>query len=388
MQRQSIGRYVESATGGERVRAFLPAPLPPNPPIELDGTQLQLLEAATLAVGRLDATMSIMPDAALFLRHYVRKEAILSSQIEDIPASLSDLLVFELNRSPHLGSEDVVEVSNCVSAMEYAQCILQGDFPLSNRLLREVHFTLMSTGPGKTKLLGEFRRSQNWIGGTRPGNAVFVPPPHIHVQDCMSDLERFLHANDDGIPNLVRAGLAHLQFETIHPFLDGNGRVGRILITLLLLERSVLKHPSLYLSLYFKQHRNQYYNLLNYVRQTGDWEAWLDFYLEGVRLTANDAVTVVHSLTKTFGDDQAKIERHAGRRAGSVLRVHSALKERPILSIRATSIRTGLSFRATAQALHWLVNRGIVHEITGKNRNRLFSYHEVLKVLLKGTEPS
>ena len=387
MQRKDIGRYLESATGGERVRAFLPAPLPPNPPIKLDGSRPQKHEEAVLAIGRLDTVMSTLPDVTLFQYSYVLKEAVLSSQIEGTQSSLSELLLHELDHTPGGLDQDVTEVSNYVAAIQYAQKQFEKSFPLSNRLIRKIHSILLSSGRGSQKLPGEFRRSQNWIGGTRPGNAVFVPPPHVHVQDCMGDLERFLHARDDGISNLVRAGLAHVQFETIHPFLDGNGRVGRILITLILMERSILKHPSLYLSLYFKQHREQYYSLLSYVRQTGDWEEWLDFYLEGITLTANDAVNVVLSLTKTFDDDRATIERNAGRRAGSVLRVHTALQERPILSISAASRRARLSIVATTQALQWLVDQGIVREITGKYRNRLFTYHQYLNVILKGTEP-
>ena len=285
MQRGEIGRYETTNAGGEQVRAFVPVPLPPKPPVVLEGSMQRTLEAATLAIGRLDAVSTLLPDEALFLYSYARKEAVLSSQIEGTQSSLSDLLRFELEDVPGVPFEDVVEVSNCVAALEHGLRRLEEGFPLCNRLLRETHEVLLSRGRGSGQAPGEFRRSQNWIGGTRPGNAAFVPPPHTAVPDCMAALERFFHAGD-GLPVLIRAGLAHVQFETIHPFLDGNGRVGRLLITLLLCDGGVLRHPLLYLSLYLKQHRGDYYELLNHVRRTGDWEGWLAFFLEGVRATA------------------------------------------------------------------------------------------------------
>ena len=264
------------------------------------------LEAATLALGRLDAISTLLPDDAIFLYAYVRKEAVLSSQIEGTQSTLSDLLLFELEEAPGVPVEDVVEVSNYVAALNHGLRRLEEGFPLSNRLIREIHEVLLSRGRGSDKAPGEFRRSQNWIGGTRPGNAEFVPPPHTAVPDCMTALERFYHA-DDGMPFLVRAGLAHVQFETIHPFLDGNGRVGRLLITLLLCNAGVLRQPLLYLSLYFKQRRSEYYDLLNRVRRTGDWEEWLAFFLEGVRVTAEGAVATSRRLVEVFASDRAAI---------------------------------------------------------------------------------
>ena len=235
MKRGETGRYDVTAIGGESVRAFLPNPLPPSPPLVMDGALLRLHESASLAVGRLDGISALLPDKRLFLYTYVRKEAVLSSQIEGTQSSLSDLLLFELEEAPGVPLDDVVEVSNYVAALDHGLARLREAFPLSNRLIREIHGVLLSRGRGSGKDPGEFRRSQNWIGGTRPGNARFVPPPATAVQDCMADLERFLHAQDDGAPGCsVRAGLAHVQFETIHPFLDGNGRVGRLLITFLL----------------------------------------------------------------------------------------------------------------------------------------------------------
>ncbi|MFQ5745234.1 MAG: Fic family protein, partial [Acidobacteriota bacterium] len=327
MQRGESGRYEDTSVGGEQIRAFIPFPLPPVPPLVLEGPLLQTLESAVLALGRLDGVSTYLQDKDLFLYAYVRKEAVLSSQIEGTQSSLSDLLLFELDEAPGVPRDDVVEVSNYVAALEHGLCRLREGFPLSNRLIREIHGVLLLRGRGGSKLPGEFRRSQNWIGGGRPGSAVFVPPPHTVVPDCMAALERFLHAEDDGLPVLVRTGLAHAQFETIHPFLDGNGRVGRLLITFLLCHAGVLREPLLYLSLYLKQNRAAYYELLERVRRTGDWETWLTFFLEGVRVTAEGAVATAQHLAGMFSADRSRIEPQ-GRRAGSALRVQEALKSR------------------------------------------------------------
>lgn len=385
MQRGEIGRYEATVAGGEPVRAFVPAPLPPDPPLLPDGPLQQTLEAATLALGRLDAISALLPDEALVLYSYVRKEAVLSSQIEGTQSSLSDLLLFELEEAPGVPLDDVLEVSNHVAALEHGLRRLTEGFPLSNRLLREIHGVLLSRGRGSGKAPGEFRRSQNWIGGARPGNAAFVPPPPTAVPDCMAALERFLHARKDGLPMLIRAGLAHVQFETIHPFLDGNGRVGRLLITLLLCDAGVLRQPLLYLSLYFKQRRSDYYALLNHVRRSGDWEAWLAFFLEGVRVTAEGAVAASRRLSEMFASDRAALER-PGRRAGSALRVHDVLKERPILSLSEASNRTTLSFPTVSAAMKRLVECGIAIEITGRRRDRLFAYERYLSLLDEGAE--
>ncbi len=386
MQRGEIGRYEVTSIGGERVRAFVPEPLPPNPTLVLDGPLQQALESAVLALGRLDGVSTLLPDEALFLYAYVRKEAVLSSQIEGTQSSLSDLLLFELDEAPGVPFDDVVEVSNYVAALEYGLYRLRENFPLSNRLLREIHGVLLSHGRGSGKTPGEFRRSQNWIGGTRPGNAVFVPPPHTAVPDCMATFERFLHGDGDELPVLLRAGLAHVQFETIHPFLDGNGRVGRLLVTLLLWHAGVLRQPLLYLSLYFKQNRATYYELLDQVRQTGDWEAWLAFFLEGVRQTATGAVSTAQRLSLMFQDDHNRIETTEGRRAGSVLRIHDALKARPILSLSAACRSTQLSFPTASTAMELLVKRGVAREITGKRRGRVFAYDGYLAILNEGLE--
>jgi Fic family protein len=385
VKRGESGRYEVTSVGGESVRAFVPAPLPPAAPLAFDGELQPALEAAVLAVGRLDGVSTLLPDKSLFLYSYVRKEAVLSSQIEGTQSSLSDLLLFELDEAPGVPIDDAVEVSNYVAALEYGLARLRGGLPLSNRLIREIHGVLLSRGRGSGKDPGEFRSSQNWIGGSRPGNAAFVPPPHPEVPDCMSALERFLHAEGDGLPVLARAGLAHVQFETIHPFLDGNGRVGRLLITFLLCHAGVLREPLLYLSLYFKQRRAEYYALLDLVRREGDWEAWLAFFLEGVRVTAGGAVETAERLSALFRDDRARIEP-AGRRSGSALRLHEALKARPILSLPAICERTGLSFPAASSAMDLLVELGMARELTGKRRNRLFVYERYLAILNEGTE--
>ena len=387
MRRGETGRYAVTAAGGETVRAFIPSPLPPVPALALDGPLQRSLETATLALGRLDGVSTLLPDKEVFLYSFVRKEALLSSQIEGTQSTLSDLLLFELDESPGVPLDDVAEVSSYVAALEHGLGRLRGGFPLSNRLIREIHGVLLSRGRGAGKAPGEFRRSQNWIGGARPGAAVFVPPPHTAVPDCMAALERFLHAEDDGLPVLVRAGLAHVQFETIHPFLDGNGRVGRLLITLLLCHAGVLRDPLLYLSLYLKQRRGVYYELLDQVRRTGDWEAWIAFFLDGVREAAEAAVSTSSRLLERLASDRAAVERR-GRRAGSALRVHDALSARPILSLRAICARTGLSFPASSSAMRLLVDLGIAREITGRPRNRLFVYDRYLAILNEGTEPA
>lgn len=385
VRRGESGVYEVTSVGGEQVRAFIPAPLPPDPAIIMSGPLQRTIEAAGLAMGRLDGVSALLPEMDLLLYTYVRKEAVLSSQIEGTQSSLSDLLLFELDEAPGVPLDDVVEVSHYVAALEHGLARLEGGFPLSNRLIREIHAVLLSQGRGSVKEPGEFRRSQNWIGGTRPGTAAFVPPPHTAVPDCMAALERFLHAEDQGLPILVRAGLVHVQFETIHPFLDGNGRVGRLLITLALVHAGVLRMPSLYLSLYLKQHRSTYYELLDRVRREGDWEAWLEFFLEGVRETADGAVSTAQRLARNASRHQKRISA-MGRRAGSALRVHHALERRPILSLQEASRLTKLSFPAVSSAMELLVDQRIARELTGRRRNRLFVYDSYLKILNEGTE--
>jgi len=379
MKRARRGRYRVTSVGGETVRAFVPAPLPPRPTVQLDGALSQRIERATLALGRLDAVSTLLPEPSLFIYAYIRKEAVLSSQIEGTQSTLSDLLRFELADAPGVPLDDVREVANHVAALEHGIARLR-ELPLCNRLLCEMHGVLLRGVRGEKHAPGEFRRSQNWIGGTRPGNAAHVPPPHIDVADCMAQLERFMNADDDGLPALVRAALAHVQFETIHPFLDGNGRIGRLLIALMLHRAGVLREPLLYLSLYLKQHRARYYELLTEVRASGDWEAWVEFFLDGARITADGAVDACRRLSRLFADDRAMIERQ-GRRAGSALRAHSALQQRPLLSLPAIVGRTGLSYPAAASAVELLTARGITREITGRARDRIFAYRRYLDIL-------
>ncbi|MBI5365637.1 MAG: Fic family protein [Planctomycetes bacterium] len=380
MQRGETGEFATLILGGEPVRAFVPHPLPPVPPIEFRGALQALLEQALLAVGRLDSIAALLPDPRLFLYTYVRKEAVLSSQIEGTQSSLSDLLLFEMTEAPGVPLDDVVEVSNYVAAMEHGLKRLRNDFPMCNRLIREIHEKLMKRGRGSEKEPGHFRTSQNWIGGTRPGNARFVPPPPQALADCMTALERFLNDDRTGLPVVVKAALAHVQFETIHPFLDGNGRVGRLLITLLLCHAGVLQEPMLYLSLYLKEQREEYYRLLNQVRTEGDWEAWLEFFLTGVRATADSAVATARRLVALFQKDRARIQEQ-GRAAGSALRVHDVLRERPLASLGEVRRRTGLSFPASATGMAVLTRLGIAREITGRKRNRVYAYRQYLAYL-------
>lgn len=384
-QEGRLGKHVETAAGGEKVRAFVPPPLPPEPPLDL-GQFLTLYDRASAAVGRLDGVTTILPSTPLFLFMYVRKEALLSSQIEGTQSSLSDLLLFENHEIPHVAIDDVTEVSNYVAAIEHGVARLRGGFPLSLRLIREMHDILLKSGRGASKQPGEFRRSQNWIGGTRPGNALFVPPPPDRLGGCLDAFERFLHLDDPGLPPLIKAGLAHVQFETIHPFLDGNGRLGRLLITLMLCEAGVLREPILYLSLFLKAHREHYYRLLQEVRFAGAWEAWMEFFLTGVAETAEQAADTARELLSMFETDRQTI-RGFGRAAASVLRVHDLLQKRPIVTIQAASRELDLSVPTVGKALDLMMEAGIVHETTGKQRGRIYAYSAYLGLLDRGTEP-
>jgi len=345
----------------------------------------RLLEGALLACGRLDAISGLLPDPDLFLYAYVRREAVLSSQIEGTQSSLSDLLLFELDEAPGVPLDDVVEVSNYVAALEHGIGRLAGGFPLSNRLVREIHAELLSRGRGANKQPGEFRTSQNWIGGTRPGDAQFVPPPPQEVEVCMAALERFMH--DPAAPGaLIKAALVHVQFETIHPFLDGNGRVGRLLIALLLHHDGVLRQPLLYLSLYFKQNRADYYRLLDAVRTTGDWESWLDFFLTGVRDTGSAAVETAHRLLALFETDTETIQ-DVGRSAGNILRVFHTLRRRPVATIDYLADASGVSYATAVRAVRTLTEIGLLRELTGRRRGRVFAYDRYLVILSEGAQP-
>jgi len=380
-----LGQYLETTVAREPVRAFLPPPLPPNPPLDLQGL-FTLYDTARGAVGRLDGVATILPSAPLFLFMYIRKEALLSSQIEGTQSSLSDLLLFENDEIPQVPLDDVTEVSNYVAAMEHGRRRLREGFPLSLRLIREMHEVLLRSGRGASKQPGEFRRSQNWIGGTRPGNALFVPPPPDRLNECLDVFEKFLHADDAQLPPLIKAGLAHVQFETIHPFLDGNGRLGRLLVTLMLCDAGVLHQPVLYLSLYFKAHRTDYYRLLQEVRENGAWEAWMEFFLAGVRETASQAVDTAREIIGLLDEDRRAI-RAIGRSAPSAFLVHEFLQRRPIITIQAASRELKLSLPTVGKSLEHLINLEIVREVTGKQRHRVFAYHKYLAVLDRGTEP-
>ncbi len=385
MKRELQGQYITVSTVGENVQAFVPTPLPPIPPIEWSPELRDKFDQALLALGRLDSVSTLLPDTSLFLYMYVRKEAVLSSMIEGTQSSLSDLLLFELDQEPGVPLNDVQEVSNYVAALTHGLARLNEGFPLSLRLIKEIHTVLLTKGRGSSQAPGEFRNSQNWIGGTRPGNAAFVPPPAEQVIECMGKFELFLHNQPELTPVLLKAALTHVQFETIHPFLDGNGRLGRLLITLLLCEQKVLKAPMLYLSLYFKTHRQYYYELLNNVRLTGDWEAWLDFFAEAVIFTANQAVETAQQLHDLANADRDKISK-LGRAAASTLEVHRALMEHPISTAGWLVKKTGITAATINKCMGHLERIGIVRELTSQKRNRLFSYHRYVAIINKGTE--
>jgi Fic family protein len=375
-----------STEGGERVQAFVPKPLPPKPPLSLSPALHESLYDAHVALGRLDTITALLPDSSHFLYSYVRKEAVLSSQIEGTQSTLSDLLLFEADELPGVPLGDVSEVSNYVAALDHGIARLRDGFPLSNRLLREIHGVLLREGRGAEKDPGEFRRTQNWLGGTRPGNARYVPPPATEVQECMGALEAWLHDEPERTPPLLKAALSHVQFETIHPFLDGNGRVGRLLVTLILHVEGVLHQPLLYLSLYLKQRRDEYYSLLDLVRKEGDWEAWLEFFAAGVRETATESVNTVQRLTALFRADAERIR--ATRRPGaSTLRLHEVLQARPVASANLLAKLSGLSTPTVYTALESLASLGIVRELTGRARGRVFAYDQYLRALSEGTEP-
>jgi Fic family protein len=380
MSKRTAGRYQVTSTVGEKVTAYIPFPLPPEPPLELTGGRQLRLERATLALGRLDSISTLLPDPHIFLYSNVRREAVLSSQIEGTQSSLSDLLLFEMDGVPGTPLADVLEVSGYVAALEHGMMRLQEGFPLSNRLLREMHSVLMLRGRGSDKQPGEFRRSQNWIGGTRPGNARFVPPPPEEVETCMADLERFIHQNTDELPELIKTAMVHVQFETIHPFLDGNGRLGRLLIALLLHHGNLLQQPLLYLSIYFKEHRSHYYELLDRVRTEGDWESWIDFFLGGVESTANGAVLAARQLIDLFESDKKRI-RESGKTAANAVRVLEAFRRNPLLTLTFLRNHKGITFPTAAKAMQLLVDLGIAKELTGQRRNRVFVYEDYLNIL-------
>ena len=381
MQRGPSGHFLPISTAGETARAFVPASLPPVPPLEIDGELGALLDAASTALGRLDGISLLLPDPGLFLYTYVRKEAVLSSQIEGTQSSLSDLLSHELDNTPSGLLEDVSEVSCYVDAMQHGLALLKSGTPLSLRLIREIHVRLLAHGRGSGKMPGEFRTSQNWIGGSRPGNARFVPPPPDAVLETMGALELFLHNQPVKTRPLLKAALAHVQFETIHPFLDGNGRIGRLLITFILCAEGVLDAPMLYLSLYLRKYRDDYYRLLQEVRVDGNWEDWLTFFLTGVVETSTAATQTARRLLQIFQRDSEILRSEAA----SVIRLHQHLQRKPIISIAEAARALTISSPTATKALATLETRSIVREITGQQYRKLYTYSEYLDVLNEDT---
>jgi Fic family protein len=375
--------------GSDGYSAFHPKPLPPDPPLAVDAELQGLLDRANQALGRLDGITLLLPDPDQFLYSYVRKEAVLSSQIEGTQSSLSDLLLFEADAAPGVPLHDAQETSNYIAAMNRGLELLQVEkLPICNRLFREVHAVLLGSGRGSEKTPGKFRREQNWLGGSRPSVARYVPPPWREVEPAMSELEKFLHDQPERTPILIKAALAHAQFESIHPFLDGNGRVGRLLITLLLVADGVLKGPLLYLSLYLKQNRDDYYDYLQRIRTEGAWEAWLRFFLEGV-------VEVAESTTATTGDLVQMIERDRhtihgfGRGAATAARVHDLASRFVVFRPTVAAEVLGLSAPPIYGAVNRLEKAGILREVTGRQRGKLYVYDEYLARLNEGTtEPS
>jgi Fic family protein len=380
-----LGSYIVSSVAGETVRAFMPPPLPPIPAVELSGLHQQL-DRANQGLGRLNGMTRLLPDVRFLLYLYVRKEALVSSQIEGTQSSFTDLLLFENEAVPSVPLEDVEEVSNYVAAMEHGLRRLRGGFPLSLRLIREIHAILLRGGRGANRSPGEFRRTQNWIGGSRPGNASFVPPPPERLMECLDGFERFLHDERHRLPILVEAGLMHVQFESIHPFLDGNGRVGRLLVTLLLCSKGVLTEPLLYPSLYLKTNRRQYYNLLQRVRTDGAWEDWLAFFLDGVAAAAQEAGDTAERTLRLFANDRQKIQV-LGRAATSALRVHELMERNPFVRIRTAAKALKLTIPTVTSALNHLLQLGIVKEVSGKRRDRLFAYSRYVSMVGEGTKP-
>lgn len=385
MKRGLQGRYDILKIGGEEVRAFIPNKLPLKQPLKIDAELARKLDNALVSLGRLDSISEILPDSSLFLYMYVRKEAVLSSMIEGTQSSISDLLVYELEGIPGVPIDDAMEVSNYVKALEYGVKRIDEGFPVSSRLFKEIHNILLSKGRGSTKEPGQYRTSQNWICGTRPGNAVFVPPPPNMVESCMGNLETFIHDMKSVTPVLLKAAISHVQFETIHPFLDGNGRLGRLLISLLLYENKVLQKPLLYLSLYFKIHRQAYYEHLTNVRINGDWEKWIDFFADAVIHTSNQAVNTAKNLIALINSHESKVN-NMGRASSTALVVYRCFVKQPVLNANAIQTQTSLSAATIHSSLENLIKLGILEEVSQKKRNKIFVYKEYINILNEGTE--
>ena len=380
MHRTPPGTTITVSTQGEPFQAFVPAPLPPKPPLQWSPALRRRFDDALVALGRLDAVSSMLPNAELVLYSFVRKEAVLSSQIEGTQSSLADLLLFEIDEQPGVPLDDAHEVSRCVAAMTHGVQRLRQGFPLSLRLLRDMHGVLLDHPRGQAKTPGEFRRSQVWLGGTRPGNAIFVPPPAQQLGSCLAAFERFLHDDPEPTSPLLRAALAHVQFETIHPFLDGNGRIGRLLIVLQLVEAGLLREPLLYPSLFFKAHRSLYYELLNDVRLRGDWERWLDFFAEAVAVSAAQAVQTAQALLALVAADRAQLAK-LGRAAPSAWALHDALQRQPVATAASLGAATGLSPATVNKTLVHMQGLGVAQELTARLRGRVFAYGNYVELL-------
>lgn len=381
------GRYETTTVAGESVRAFVPAPLPPaRPQLDLDGELAPLLAQAATALAALEAAARMVPSVEWFVYAFVRREAVVSSQIEGTQASLVDLLAVEAEAPSEAPPDHVEEICNHLEALAYArgQLARRGGLPLSVRLLNGAHRRLLAGTRGQHRQPGALRRSQNWIGGTRPGNARFVPPPPHLVPELLGDLERYLH-QDDGLPPLVRAGLAHAQFETIHPYLDGNGRVGRLLIALCLQEWGLLGEPLLYLSLFFKRHRREYYERLGAIRTDGDWEGWLAYFLEGVAVIAGEATSLVGALFEVQSRDRA---RYLGSGVATVpgARLFEELARHPLVTVKLAVALTGVTRPTAAKAIDTLAAAGILSETSGRERDRTWAWTDYLGLLREGTE--
>lgn len=380
MQRGLTGHHEPSMASGEPCRAFVPRPLPPVPALSFDADLQERLSAAHLAIGRLDGMASRMPETPVLLYGYVRKEAVMSSRIEGTQSSLSDLLLYEANGAPDVPLHDVREVSCYVAALDRGLAGLKAGMPLCTRLMNDMHALLMSHGRSAGKAPGEIRRTQNWIGGRSPRAAQFVPPPPNRLRDCLSDLEKFLNDQPARTATLIKAALAHLQFETIHPYLDGNGRLGRLLIPLILVHERVLRAPLLYLSLHFKRHRQTYYRLLQEVREHGDWEAWLRFFATAVADTASQAVGTAEALTALRVIDDARI-RSTLRVDDALVQVHRALCQRPVARDADLIALTGLDARAVGRAAAMLTDLGLLREAPGLAGDRIHVYTAFLDLL-------
>jgi Fic family protein len=385
MERGSTGHYAPTVAGGVACRAFVPMPLPPHPALDISGKLQARLNEALMALGRLDAISALLPDAKLFLYSYVRKEAVMSSQIEGTQSSLSDLMLYEMDGQPGVPMDDVQEVSCYVNALTLGVDRIRAGHPISFRLLTEVHHALMTSGRGTQRGPGEFRRNQVWIGGHRADEATFVPPPANQLADCWAALEQFINDVPEPTAPVIKAALAHVQFETIHPFMDGNGRLGRLLISLILVEAGVLKEPLLYLSVFFKQHRDVYYRLLQQVRLTGDWEAWLLFFVDAIAATASQAISTAQALNLLLATDKARLPT-IGRLAGSGMQILDALFAHPIQNIAALAAATGLTPATIGKALDAMQDQlGIVDELTGRKRNRVYAYRAYITLLNQET---